>query len=66
MFDFIIVFLFFRYFVILNELYVVFLVNVNIVVIEIFYEINLKLKVYKNFFYNFFRGRVDIRIFNCW
>lgn len=43
MFDFIIIFLFFRYFVILNELYVVFLVNVNIVVIEIFYEINLKL-----------------------
>lgn len=43
MFDFIIIFLFFRYFVILNELYVVFFVNVNIVVIEIFYEINLKL-----------------------
>lgn len=43
MFDFIIIFLFFRYFVILNELYVVFLVNINIVVIEIFYEINLKL-----------------------
>lgn len=43
MFDFIIIFLFFRYFVILNDLYVVFLVNVNIVVIEIFYEINLKL-----------------------
>lgn len=43
MFDFIIIFLFFRYFVILNELYVVFFVNINIVVIEIFYEINLKL-----------------------
>lgn len=43
MFDFIIIFLFFRYFVILNELYVVFLVNVNIVVFEIFYKINLKL-----------------------
>lgn len=43
MFDFIIIFLFFRYFVILNDLYVVFLVNVNIVVFEIFYKINLKL-----------------------
>lgn len=43
MFDFIIIFLFFRYFVILNDLYVVFLVNVNIVVFEIFYKIKLKL-----------------------